>query len=271
MKNWIPIVVVLAGVSFAVGQQFGGEKNPFRDVVFPQRPQPVANPPVPMSVLVAQNNELPQLPNVPDKDFLREPPGVPRHNEIDVSRLKKTIESPAPKINADYFAKAFNLKVTTTTRTDNTLIVTLEFTKTVDDISRITQAFLPINDGRKEEDRKDDKKDDRPAREPDFYAYLFDKDNVAMSKATVSRVQGLMTGVSGDAFRIHINIGEQSDGVVTKIDIRPRVRQSVQGPTFSGSYQQLPSPIVSPLAPQSPAAFGNVPVPLQTEPEKKEP
>jgi hypothetical protein len=210
--------------------------------------------------------DLPKLPGLPDekRDLPKLPLDAPQNIVIDISQLKKPAESPAPKVNADYLAKAFNLKVTSTKRAPNALIVTLEFTKDIEDLSKISEIFRLFDESAKSKDKDD------AARLPDFYAFLFDKENVALSKTTISRVEGIITGVSGDAFRIHINMGEQAEGLVTKVDFRPRVRQNVplQG-GVSTSHDPIP---VFRSPPGFPTPTPNIPLPApinKTEPERK--
>jgi hypothetical protein len=112
------------------------------------------------------------------------------------------------KVNGDYLEKEFGLKVTKFKHEPEQVVVTLEFTKDSDDVSKIRSLFGPKTVA---------KGGPNPA---GVSVYAFDDENVAIQSLTIRGIMGEITGKTGDAFRVNI-IGIQDVSRIRKIEFRP--------------------------------------------------
>src|SRR5262245_21915100 len=91
------------------------------------------------------------------------------------------------------------------THTD--IMITLDFTKDVSDVSAIRSVFaargVPAD------------LDKHP-----ILFYLFDEDNVSIGKFVIMETEGELTGVKGDAFRIHLQIDKEKLKKAKRIEAR---------------------------------------------------
>ncbi len=91
------------------------------------------------------------------------------------------------------------------------LRITLEFTKDVAEVKPIRKAF----ESSFAFERTPAK--DRP---PHVLFYMFDEDNVAITKVPLTFPEGEITGKSGDAFRAVVRVHPETFKKVKKIEIR---------------------------------------------------
>jgi len=91
-------------------------------------------------------------------------------------------------------------------REKSEVVLIFEFTKNIDPdiLEAVRVAFGSM-------DPKNEKENDIKPK-----VYLFDGDNVVVEIKNVTKTSGLITGRSGDAFRVHLDI----DAAIRKIDFR---------------------------------------------------
>jgi hypothetical protein len=87
--------------------------------------------------------------------------------------------------------------------------ILLEFTKDLDNLTDLRQAFTTYSV---------DKKPETPV---DLWFYAFDKDNVAISKQWPTQVQGDLSGKKGDAFRVLLMVSDDYYPGLRRIAARP--------------------------------------------------
>jgi hypothetical protein len=87
--------------------------------------------------------------------------------------------------------------------------ITLDFTKDVPDVLEMRSAFAASGGG-------------NPAnldKHPIVF-YLFDEDNVSIGKYVIVKIEGDLTGVKGDAFRIILQIPTETLRKAKKLEAR---------------------------------------------------
>jgi hypothetical protein len=151
-----------------------------------------------VSVAVVRGQNFPPLPPSPPKN-LPAPPlqAVPEPN---------TPAHASQTINASLLEKAFHLKMTKQKRENSEVVLIFEFTKTIDpdSLEGVRVAFGSA----------DPKTEKESAIKPKIY--LFDDDNVVLAIKTVTKTSGIITGRSGDAFRVHLDV----DAATRKMEFR---------------------------------------------------
>jgi hypothetical protein len=108
-----------------------------------------------------------------------------------------------PKWVVDQFDKAWGIKLKSVAMKDSggsftEVKMTLEFTKDVPDVEEMRKAFA-AGFGTPPKARRGTPPN--PVNHPILF-YVFDKENVSIGKFAISRIEGDLTGVKGDAFRI---------------------------------------------------------------------
>jgi hypothetical protein len=91
---------------------------------------------------------------------------------------------------------------------DTEIKITFEFTKDVADMKALKETFVA---------------NDNPPAKLDTYPlvfHLFDEDNVSLKKLVVRQIQGDLTGVKGDAFRIILQCDTATFKKTKKIEAR---------------------------------------------------
>ncbi len=96
------------------------------------------------------------------------------------------------KWNLEYFEKTFALKVKTHTldAKEGMLIFLFEFTKDLEDTSKLKEVFVSPSAGG----------------EPKVLFHLFDKDNVSVGSVYIIGTRGELSGKQGEAFRATTNV-----------------------------------------------------------------
>lgn len=114
--------------------------------------------------------------------------------------------SASQKIDASLLEKVFHLKMTKQKRVNTELVLVFEFTKNIDPdtLDAVRIAFGSTGAMNEKE------KDIMPK------VYLFDNDNVVLEIKNVTKTSGVITGRSGDAFRVHLD----ADAAIRKIEFR---------------------------------------------------
>lgn len=116
-----------------------------------------------------------------------------------------------PKFVVDQFEKAWGIKLKSmavkedAARSGCVVTLTLEFTKDANDAKELERAFA---------------RSTRTGNEIRVIFYLFDEDNVSLGKFTHDSVQGELTGVKGDAFRVGLLLDSQLWAKTRKLEGR---------------------------------------------------
>ncbi len=118
------------------------------------------------------------------------------------------------KVVTDQLEKAFGLKFKSIVVADRTLapapemVLTFEFTKDLPDKKALKEAFAATG-------KKPDKLDKHV-----LVFHLFDADNVSLTKYGIVSVEGELSGVKGDAFRVLIYYDRDALKKAKKLEAR---------------------------------------------------
>jgi len=142
------------------------------------------------------------LPPIPTNGQPTPPPNYPPIPDQAAAVPSKSSQ----KINASLLEKAFHLKMTKQKREKSEVVLIFEFTKTIepDALEQVRAAFALM----------DPKNEKENAGKPKVY--LFDEDNVAVEIKSVAKTSGIITGRTGDAFRVHL---DTIDAAIRKIEL----------------------------------------------------
>ncbi len=92
--------------------------------------------------------------------------------------------------------------------------VLVEFTKDVDDVAALQKAFMPWASPSKQYPN------------PGLWIYLFDKDNVTLTKSSIKQLEGEVTGKAGDAFRFVFDVQGGTENYMERLrKVEPRPHQ----------------------------------------------
>jgi hypothetical protein len=119
-----------------------------------------------------------------------------------------------PRLVVDQIEKEWGLKLKSNSKkegkskAETELKLTFEFVKEVPDVAEMRKVFVAMPGPPRQ-----------IATHPLVF-HLFDKDNVSLGKYTIRKIEGDLTGVKGDSFRIVIVLDTASLSQATKLEAR---------------------------------------------------
>jgi hypothetical protein len=116
------------------------------------------------------------------------------------------------KCNFEYLEKSLGMQYKSVRAEDSSqaqkVKITLEFTKDIDDLDRLQNAFYPLT---------------ADLTKAPIIIYFFDNENVAIVNAPPTLIEGVLSGKKGDAIRLVVSVPPDTFKKTTKLEARPNV------------------------------------------------